>query len=379
MSGVVDAVSGGGVGGGGGGAAAVVSGAVVPPSASSSSAPATRYPSTSSAGTPTLHGPHGGGSLVPEIYVTPTDSDRSKILGMATRRDSTNSNLSCSLPNLAAVDDLDDVDGGEVSADGGGASGGIGGSMCGASGAVTKPKEMSIYCSPRPSRRNGDKTRHHHNGQPNYPFLKCIGKPYRERLESTDSNESDCSASHQSTCATSDYTHLTSLDMINILSMRDQYHGSALGSNMDLSDYGTLRRTHSNPENCMLTEEESKQVMESSDSSLRDSKSCTNLEASQITPPVVLHGNMLRPDNVPARPNVLPTPANAIAGNVQGACAANTGCSDTLNPSLLQAGSKSLAVSEENLHSRVNRWLGNVETNKQSEATGTTKTKKEEK
>ena len=259
-------------------------------------------------------------ATVPEIYVTPTDSDRSKIPGMAARRDSTNSNLSCSMPNLAG-DDLDEANG-------------------------VESKDLSVYCSPKPSRRNGGKRHHHSHNGGNYPFLKGIGKSHRERLESTDSNESDCSASHQSTCATSDYTHMTSLDMINILSMRDQYHsGQTLGSNMDLSEYGTLRRTHSNPENCLLTEEESKQAMENSDTSLRDSKSCTNLE-NQMAQPTVVHGNQLLPGEVVPRPTRL----------VQHAA-------DNINTSLLHAENKSLAVSEENLVSRVNRWLGDVETN----------------
>jgi hypothetical protein len=237
---------------------------------------------------------------------------------------------------------------------------------------------LNVYCSPRVSRKpivpapcdlpqeRGD------NNKPTSP-LRAIPKSrfnfYKNwggfRTDSNSSNDSDSSirsASHISTCASSDfYNKFSSCDRLSM-------HADGTSAN----PFGTLRRIYSNPEPplCKLAIEES-----NSPPRLRDAKSCTNLEGTGTT---VNHneveykltqenGNLLSP------PNAVPTTTqNHVLDHVGGDHVPDQ------QPSPKPSKSKSkgkpidrrmykadIAVSQEDLlgkNNRIKRWLAEIPT-----------------
>ena len=138
--------------------------------------------------------------------------------------------------------------------------------------------KLSVYCSPRVSRRGLSlPTSSHSNRLPGeYSWLHNseIAKYIRSevnRRESSSSVESDGSlrsASHLSTCATSEYSRFMSCDRLS-LPVHD------LSPNHP-NPPGRLRRIYSNPEAPFLKESAP------SDNQMRDSKSCSDLEKSLV-------------------------------------------------------------------------------------------------
>ncbi len=137
---------------------------------------------------------------------------------------------------------------------------------------------LNVYCSPRMSRKKiaketpkTDSNQPKANKDPDISWIKSVGHKRnlffdRSRLESNSSAESSAdssvrNASVASTCATSEYTRFTSCDRLSTLS------GDEIGLNR-------LRRISSNPEAKVFINLESN----ANNSSMRDSKSCSDLK-----------------------------------------------------------------------------------------------------
>ncbi len=153
---------------------------------------------------------------------------------------------------------------------------------------AAKVSQLSVFCSPRVSRKNVRRS----SGSTNtsnklspcemeeVAWIKTYeqgraSRRSRGRLDSTSSAESDSSvrsASHVSTCATSDYTRFTSCDRLSMAT-------TTYGNEAVTPDSGKLRRIYSNPEpqfgvGKFTTTENATAAC----GNLRDSKSCSDLE-----------------------------------------------------------------------------------------------------
>ena len=165
---------------------------------------------------------------------------------------------SCSLPNLD--DESIRTAHRDSHKDKSGKSGG------GTNSTLSKPSQLSVYCSPRVSRRHLGKTSGSGRGR---------GRSGSQSSDS-DSAEDVQSASHLSTCATSDYTRFTSCDRLTTAGTTDVMTPEQPAT-------GKLRRICSNPEGC-FTE---------TDRNLRDSKSCSDLERPGQCPGLCIRGGPL--------------------------------------------------------------------------------------
>lgn len=195
------------------------------------------------------------------------------------------------------------------------------------------------------------------------------------------------SASHISTCATSDYAYMTSLDTIAMLCKecrkchRNYNRDTLTPALSDLDIPTSLRRTHSNPENCKLGDANDDNEMAGKNRDqrmLRDARSCgelnmdDSLHSSQHS--ASLHNQfVVNGNNGPELNDKSGTSGDiTTAGNPVTRVASKTVEGDKESLPVREMGrldskkkkqqpSKSIAISEENLVSRVSRWLSTVD------------------
>ena len=228
------------------------------------------------------------GHPVPKIYLSTIGTDRIRLLPedlfMSRGIKAASSAQSSSLPNLACDSALEvHPQGLDKGSSGRATKSKLGDNVpenCAKSQLVktnlTASNHVGLYCSPRVGRKGVDWT--DRRGSPvdeNYAWNPTLqgrkGSFSRHRRSKTGSNssvESDSSlrsASHVSTCATSDYTKFTSCDALSLAP-----NGSSTPTSYP---FGRLRRIYSNPEAPKLAITGSP-----ADRLLRDSKSCSDLE-----------------------------------------------------------------------------------------------------
>lgn len=249
----------------------------------------------------------------------------------------------------------------------GGSTGGQTGSCHAGSGT-----KLSVYCSPRVSRREFAppcvQNENHKLGEYSWLHNADLAKFIKSELNRRESNssvESDSSlrsASHVSTCATSEYTHFTSCDRLSL-----PVHDLSPSHPCPL---GRLRRIYSNPEAPFLKEPPP------GENQMRDSKSCSDLE--NQTKPMVNHTDLERKLSSEAGNLLSPPPLWQSSGmhpsnqecdishptggnencNMVGSPPPVDGWEDKVLGSRMNKGCKDGAVSRDNM---IRQWLQGVD------------------
>lgn len=189
---------------------------------------------------------------VPTIYLDTATQDKICLLSEEGGDEGRGSQSTTSLPNLEISSDSPPVTGRSQRHVSRTEKGAKSPSSPATNSTLSKPSQLSVYCSPRVSRRSLARS-------PGSERKSRVRGQGSQSTEDSDSIEDLQSASHMSTCATSDYTRFTSCDRLT---------GGLPEPLTPEQPSGRLRRIYSNPE----------AQWNSSEGALRDSKSCSDLE-----------------------------------------------------------------------------------------------------